>query len=195
MVKLEKNHVKLDTCEQQQQLACEACLASLCEALLLCNEAGAEPFFSKLFSIECFSKEFGKVWKKSLEKVWKKKLETGANSEGTCFFGHDMSDAFRALFPRGRLHCRYDHVAVYDDDNIKKSKLARQPTRSSAGPVCYSPVPAQGRLRRRLQTQRGTRMASARRGESTTDDAMAVEMDRQASGHRDSSDNDGEAAA
>ncbi len=90
---------------------------------------------------------------------------------------------------------RYDHVAVYDDDNIKKSKLARQPTRSSAGPVCYSPVPAQGRLRLRLQTQRGTRMASARRGESTTDDAMAVEMGRQSSGHHsDSSDNDGEAA-
>jgi hypothetical protein len=37
-------------------------------------------------------------------------------------------------------------------------------------------------------------MASARHGESTTDDAMAVEMDRQSSGHRDSSDNDGEAA-
>ena len=89
---------------------------------------------------------------------------------------------------------RHDHVAVYDDDNIKKSKLARQPTRSSAGPVCYSPVPSQGRLRRRLQTQRSTRMASARRGKSTTDDAMAVEMDRQSSGHCDSSDNDVEAA-
>ena len=37
-------------------------------------------------------------------------------------------------------------------------------------------------------------MASARRGKSTTDDAMAVEMDRQSSGHCDSSDNDGEAA-
>ncbi len=37
-------------------------------------------------------------------------------------------------------------------------------------------------------------MASARRGESTTDDAMAVEMDRQSSGHCDSSDNDGKAA-
>jgi hypothetical protein len=37
-------------------------------------------------------------------------------------------------------------------------------------------------------------MESARRGESTTDDAMAVEMDRQSSWHRDSSDNDGEAA-
>jgi hypothetical protein len=37
-------------------------------------------------------------------------------------------------------------------------------------------------------------MASARRGESTTDDAMAVEMNRQSSGHRDSIDNDGEAA-
>jgi hypothetical protein len=37
-------------------------------------------------------------------------------------------------------------------------------------------------------------MASARRGESTTDDAMAVKMDRQSSGHRNSSDNDGEAA-
>jgi hypothetical protein len=37
-------------------------------------------------------------------------------------------------------------------------------------------------------------MASARRGESTTDDAMAVEMDRQSSGHRNSSDDDGEAA-
>jgi hypothetical protein len=72
--------------------------------------------------------------------------------------------------------------------------LARQPIRSSAEPVCYSPVPAQGRLRRRLQTQRGTRMASSRRGKSTTDDAMAVEMDRQSSAHRDSSDDDGEAA-
>ncbi len=37
-------------------------------------------------------------------------------------------------------------------------------------------------------------MASACRGESTTNDAMAVEMDRQSSGHRDSSDNNGEAA-
>jgi hypothetical protein len=35
---------------------------------------------------------------------------------------------------------------------------------------------------------------AARRGESTTDDAMAVEMDRQSSGHCDSSDNDGEVA-
>ncbi len=33
----------------------------------------------------------------------------------------------------------------------------------------------------------GTRMASARRKESTTNDAMAVEMNRQSSGHRDSS--------
>jgi hypothetical protein len=66
--------------------------------------------------------------------------------------------------------------------------------RSSAGPVCYSPMPAQGRLCRKLQTQCGTRMASARRGESTTDDAMAVEMDRKSSGQHDSSDNDGEAA-
>jgi hypothetical protein len=30
-------------------------------------------------------------------------VERGAKSEGTCFFGHDMSDAFIALFPRGRL--------------------------------------------------------------------------------------------
>ncbi len=37
-------------------------------------------------------------------------------------------------------------------------------------------------------------MASARRGESTTDDVMAVEMNRQSGGHRDSSDDDGEAA-
>ncbi len=41
-------------------------------------------------------------------------------------------------------------------------------------------------------------MASASRGESTTDDAMAVEMDRQSShdssGHCYSSDNNGEAA-
>jgi hypothetical protein len=44
-------------------------------------------------------------------------------------------------------------------------------------------------------------MASARRGKSTTDrdqgssdDAMAVDMDRQSSGHCYSSDNDGEAA-
>ncbi len=85
-------------------------------------------------------------------------------------------------------------MAGYEDDNIKKSKLACQPIRSSARPVCYNPVPAQGRLRLRLKTQRGTRMASARRGELTTDDAMAVEMDRQSSGHSDSSDNNGEAA-
>ncbi len=55
-------------------------------------------------------------------------------------------------------------------------------------------MPAQGRLRRQLQTQRGTQMASARCGESTTDDVMAVEMNRQSSGHRDSIDDDGEAA-
>ncbi len=74
-------------------------------------------------------------------------------------------------------------MAVYDDDNIKKSKLARQPTRSSAGPVCYSPVPP-----------RAACALGARRGKSTTDDAMAVEMDRQSSGHCYFSDNDGEAA-
>jgi hypothetical protein len=73
---------------------------------------------------------------------------------------------------------------------LKKAK----PTRYSAGPERYSPVSAQGRQRRRLQTHRGTGMASARRGESTTDDAMAAEMNRQSSGHRDSSDYDGEAA-
>ncbi len=33
------NHVKLDTCEP---LASEACLASLCEALLPCDEARKE---------------------------------------------------------------------------------------------------------------------------------------------------------
>jgi hypothetical protein len=37
-------------------------------------------------------------------------------------------------------------------------------------------------------------MASARRGESTTDDAMAADMHRQSCGHRNSSDDDGEAA-
>jgi hypothetical protein len=37
-------------------------------------------------------------------------------------------------------------------------------------------------------------MASARHGKSTTDDAMAVEMNWQSSGHRDSSDDDGEGA-
>ncbi len=84
---------------------------------------------------------------------------------------------------------RYDHVAGYEDDNIKKKAM---PTRYSAGPVRYSPVPAQGRLRRRLKTQRCTRMASARRGESTTDDAMAVETNWQSSGHRDFSDDDGD---
>ncbi len=89
--------------------------------------------------------------------------------------------------------CRNDHVAGYDDDIMTTLKKAK-PTRYSAGPVRYSPVPAQGRLSRRLQTQRGTRMASARRGESTTDDALAVEMNLQSSGHRDSSDDDGEAA-
>ncbi len=75
---------------------------------------------------------------------------------------------------------------------LKKAK----PTRYSAGPVRYSPVPAQGRLRRRLQTQCGTRMASARRRESTTDDVMALdsEMNRLSTGHRDSIDDDGEEA-
>ncbi len=70
--------------------------------LLLGLLPGAEPFFSKLFFQRAF---FQRVWK-SLEKVFgkslEKSLETGANSEGTCFFGHYMSDAFRALFPRGR---------------------------------------------------------------------------------------------
>ncbi len=37
-------------------------------------------------------------------------------------------------------------------------------------------------------------MANTRRRESTTDNAMAVEMDRLSSGHCDASDNDGEAA-
>ena len=37
-------------------------------------------------------------------------------------------------------------------------------------------------------------MASARRGESTTDDAMAADMHLQSSGQRSSSDDDGEAA-
>ena len=122
-------------------------------------------FFQRIFS-----KEFGKVWKTSLEKVWKKVWKPErtpkehVSSETICPTLSEL--CFRADVRR------HDHVAVYDDDNIKKSKLARQPTRSSAGPVCYSPVPAQGSLRRRLQTQRGTRMASARRGISTTDDDM-----------------------
>ncbi len=126
---------------------------------------GAEPFFSKLFSRANFSKLFRKVWKKSLEKVWKKVWKPErtpkehVSSETIC-------PTLSGLCFRADVR-RHDHVAVYDDDNIKKSKLARQPTRSSAGPVCYSPVPSQGRLRRRLQTQRGTRMASARRGKST----------------------------
>ncbi len=152
---------------------------------------GAEPFFSKLFSRANFSKLFGEVWKKSLEKVWKKvwKPERTPKEHVT---SETICPTLSELCFRTDVR-RHDHVAVYDDDNIKKSKLARQPTRSSAGPVCYSPVPSQGRLRRRLQTQRGTRMASASRGKSTTDDAMAVEMDRQSSGHCDSSDNDGEA--
>jgi hypothetical protein len=85
-------------------------------------------------------------------------------------------------------------VAVYDDDNIKKSKLACHLILSSAGHVCYSPVPAQGSLRLRLESKRGTQMASARSGESTTDDAMAVDIDRKSSGHCDSSDDNGEAA-
>ncbi len=85
-------------------------------------------------------------------------------------------------------------MAVYDDDNIKKSKLARQLILSSAGPLCYSPVPAQGSLHLLLESKRCTRMASAHSGESTTDDAMAVEIDRKSSVHRDSSDDNGEAA-
>jgi hypothetical protein len=61
---------------------------------LIIDISGAEPFFSKLFFKEFFSKslaKFGKVFGKSYEKS----LETGANSEGTCFFSH------LALFPRG----------------------------------------------------------------------------------------------
>jgi hypothetical protein len=33
------------------------------------QDSGAEPFFSKKNSKELFSKEFGKVWEKSLEKI------------------------------------------------------------------------------------------------------------------------------
>ena len=54
---------------------------------------------------------------------------------------------------------QFDHGSAYYDDIIKKFKWARPPTRLSAGPVGYSPAPAQGRLRRRLQTQRGAQNA------------------------------------
>jgi predicted phosphohydrolase len=64
--------------------------------------AGSEPYFSNFVFQANFSKLFGEVWKITLEKVWIKVWKTGANSEGTCFFGGDLSDALRALFPRGR---------------------------------------------------------------------------------------------
>jgi hypothetical protein len=78
---------------------------------------GAEPFFSKLFSKELFSKEFGKVWKKFLEKVFGKSLETGANSKGTCFLGHDT--LFELCF-RADVR-RYDHLPYLTMITIKKA--------------------------------------------------------------------------
>jgi hypothetical protein len=81
---------------------------------------GAEPFFSKLFSQANFSKEFGKVWKKSLEKVWKKVWKPErtpkehVSSETIC---PTLSELCFCADVR-----RYDHVAVYDDDNIKKKQ-------------------------------------------------------------------------
>jgi hypothetical protein len=68
----------------------------------MCCIKGTKPFFSKLFFQANFSKLFGEVWKMALDKLWIKVWKTGANSEGTCFFGDDFSDALRALFPRGR---------------------------------------------------------------------------------------------
>ncbi len=116
------------------------------------RHAGLNHFFPNFFQ----SQFFQKVWK-ILEKCLEKSLETCVNSKGTCFFGHYMSDALQVFF-RADIR-RYDHVVGYDDENFKKAK----PTRSSAGPVCYSPVPAQGHLRRRLQKQRCTRKASPSR--------------------------------
>jgi hypothetical protein len=61
------------------------------------GEAGLNHSFPKNFQRIVFErlwKSLAKVFGKSLEKS----LETTTNSEGICFFGHDMSDAFRALF-------------------------------------------------------------------------------------------------
>ncbi len=76
---------------------------------------GAEPFFSNFFSKANFSKLFGEVWKKSLEKVWKK---VGNQSElRRKMF---LRRPFVRRFPS--FVSRHDHVAIYDDDNIIKSK-------------------------------------------------------------------------
>ncbi len=85
------------------------------------SHSGAELFFSKFFSRANFSKLFGEVWKKSLEKVWKKVWkpertpQEHISLEMICLTLSEL--CFRADVRR------HDHVAVYDDDNIKKKEI------------------------------------------------------------------------
>ncbi len=88
---------------------------------------GSEPFFPNFFPkpifpkcLEKFRKMFGKLFGK---KIGNRTHVTGVNSEGTCFFGHDMSNALLVCF-RADVR-RYDHVVGYDDDNFKKAKPTR----------------------------------------------------------------------
>ena len=122
-----------------------------------CRSRGTIPYFSKLFFRAKFSKfskvDFGKVWK-SLENLEKRR---SISPKEHVFSGTIFPTISEHYFHTGVR--RFDHGSGYNDDTIKKFKWARRPTRLSAGPVRYSPAPAQGRLRRRLQTQSGAQNA------------------------------------
>ncbi len=102
-------------------------------------------FFQYFFRSQFFQFDFGKNWKN-----WKNFFQFGSRSP---------KEQVRSVTIHPTLSEHYfftdvrwfDHGSGYNADIIKKFKLARLPTRSSAGLVRYSPAPSQGRLRRRLK--------------------------------------------
>ena len=121
---------------------------------------GLYHFFPNFFPIQSFPK---KLWKtlENFGKLWKT-LENLFQFRSISLMEHVRSVTIYPTRSEHYFHTgvrRFDHGSGYNDDTIKKFKWARRPTRLSAGPVRYSPAPAQGRLRRRLQTQSGAQNA------------------------------------
>ena len=134
-------------------------------------------FFPNFFQIQSFPKKlwkslekFGKVWK-TLENLFQVRSISPKEHVRSVTIYPTRSENFFHTGVR-----QFDHGSGYNDDTIKKFKCARRPTRLSAGPVRYSPAPAQGRLRPGPAVENTTRhsMASARREESIADNAHSV---------------------
>ncbi len=122
-----------------------------------------------------------KVFGKSLENVWKPEQTPEEH-----VFSATICPTLSELCFRADVR-RYDHVAVYDDDNIKKKQ-------SQPDILLGLYVTAQCLLR--AACAGGCKHNAAREWQAPVaeNQPQAVEMDRQSSGYQDSSDNDGEAA-